>query len=228
MRVGVRDSSGSPDDGTLHPANKCPQIRENRRELCLLDRSLLIADPTMKLLEVHGSKPTGVEAGRVRLVVVEEGAGGFESRVPPDAREETIVVAQTSGELPANLVTRVASRIASIERSGRTIGQAIVLLDNRHDAQVGASRWSMARALLSHLLVSGGSELVLDADGAEVNVRHELLSIVEALLEEFEQGRVPIRLQFRREPPRAVRPSGIYAVPETVQSAPRMTGSERA
>jgi hypothetical protein len=134
--------------------------------------------------------------------------------VPPDATDETIVVAQTSGELPANLVVRVASRLAAVERSGRKLGRAILLVGERRDSQVDASRRLMTRAFLSHMLVSGG-ELVIDADGAEADVRHEVLSLVEELLEEFEQRAVPIRLQFRSEPPRVRRPSGVYPVADT-------------
>ena len=123
-------------------------------------------------------------------------------------------MAQASNELPANLVIRVAARIAAVERSERKIGRAILLVGERRDVQVSGSRWLMTRAFLSHMLSSGGGELVIDAYGAEADVRHDLLALVEGLLEEFEQGGVPIRLQFRREPPPVSRPSGVYAVPD--------------
>jgi len=174
----------------------------------------------MNLGELFRSRPKAVDPGGLRLVVVEDGALGFESRVPPDDGEETLVIAQTSGELPANLVIRVASRIGALERSGRKIGRAILLVGNRQDAQVAAARWVIARALLSHLLARGGSELVLDADRAEGAVRNELLSLVEGLLERVEPSGVPIRLQFRRAPPRPARPSGIYPVPDAGRESP--------
>jgi len=181
----------------------------------------------MKLFELRMSKPKVVKPESVRLVVVESGASRFESRVPPDDGDETIVVAQNEGELPASLVTRVASRISAIEGSRRTIGRAIVLVEGRHDAQASGARWLMARALLSHLLLGGGSELVLDADGATADLRHQLLSLVESLLEEFEQSSVPVRLQFRRDPP-VSRPSGVYPIPSANPGADRSTGSARS
>ncbi len=48
-------------------------------------------------------RPTPVEVPRVRLVVVEDGACGFDSYVSPDECEETIVVVQCGGELPKML-----------------------------------------------------------------------------------------------------------------------------
>lgn len=173
----------------------------------------------MKLLRLpFKSKPRKVHQPSIRLVVVEDGAYGFESRVPPDAGEETIVIAQTEGEAPASLFLRVASRIASVERSQRSIGRAVLLVAARRDAHVSGSRRQMTHAFLSHMHQSGDGELIVDADHAEVHLRDELLSLVEGLLEEFEQGSVPIRLQFRREPPRASRPSGIYAAPSSTDT----------
>jgi hypothetical protein len=173
----------------------------------------------MKLLNLSfTAKPRKVEQPNIRLVVVEGGACGFESRVPPDASEETIVIAQTEGEAPASLALRVASRIASVERSRRRIGRAVLLVAERRDAHVSRSRRLMTHACLSHMHQNGDGELIVDADRAEAEVRDDLLSLVEGLLEEFEQGSVPIRLQFRRAPPRAGRPNGIYAVPSSADT----------
>jgi hypothetical protein len=166
----------------------------------------------MKLLEFRRREPNVDKPHPVRLITVEEGAHGFESRVAPDGGEETVVVTQWTGEPPSSLIIRVAARIVAIERSGKKVDRAVLLVGQQRDQRTIAARREVARALLSHLDASSGAELVLDAVGVPADFRHELLSEVEALLEELEQPSVPIRLQFRHERA-AVRESGVYSAP---------------
>jgi hypothetical protein len=178
---------------------------------------------TMKLLEFRKRDPKVENPQAVRLVVVADGASGLESRVVPDGGEETVVVAQWRDEPPASLLLRVAARMGAIERSGRKVGQATLLVGEQRGGQTIAARRTIARALFSQLLSSGGTELVLDAVGAPVDIRHQLLTEVEGLLEEFERPSASVRLQFRpdlRPDREAPRPSGIYPVPGAVE-APR-------
>jgi hypothetical protein len=181
----------------------------------------------MKLLDFRrpGSKINKPQP--VRLVAVEDGARGFESRVTPDGGEETVVVTQWSGEPPESLIVRVAARIVALERSGKRVDRAILLVGHERDQHVIAARRLVARALLSHLHSSSGSELVLDAVGAPASVRHALLAEVEALLEESEAPSVPIRLQFRYARP-ASRESGVYSVPDANQAPLRSAAGARS
>jgi hypothetical protein len=54
---------------------------------------------------------------------------------------------------------------------------------------------------------------VFGAEGAAADLRYELLSQVQSLIEEFPQTSVPIRLQFNSGPARRPRPSGIHPIP---------------
>lgn len=180
----------------------------------------------MKLFSLRKGAAKAVEPELVRLVVVEDGVQGFESRVPRDEGDETIVVVQSGGESPVALMMRVAARIAVIERSEKKVGQAIVLVGNRHDTQEASARWLIARACLSHLHSNAGTELVLDALGAEPEVRHELLALVETLLEKNKQRSIPIRLQFRKEAPSVGQRSGVYPGVTASDGALHRTGTE--
>lgn len=181
----------------------------------------------MKLLEFRKPGRNVTKPQPVRLVAVEDGAHGLESRITPDGGEETVVVAQWGGEPPASLIIRVAARIGALERSGKKVGRAILLVGERRDDQAIAARRLVARALLSHLLSSNGTELVLDAVGARADARHELLSEVEAMLEELERPSVPIRLQFRRE--RApFQESGIYPITRAVEGPHQKSADGRS
>jgi hypothetical protein len=181
----------------------------------------------MKLLD-FGKRGGNVNKPQpVRLVAVEDGAHGFESRVAPDGGDETVVVTQWSGEPPESLIGRVAARIVALERSGKKVDRAILLIGQKRNPHTIAARRLVARALLSHLHSSSGTELVLDAVGAPANVRHELLSEVESLIEESERPSVPIRLQFRHE--RAPSgDSGIYSTPSASEGPLRATAGGRA
>ena len=178
----------------------------------------------MRLIAPPTTIPPRRSGARLRLVVVEDGARELDSRVPPDEGEESIVVAQASGELPATLALAVTGRIAALERSSRNIERAVVLIGPDCGVQVCAARWLVARALLTHMVVSGSGELVLAAPGAGVDVRQDLLSLVEALLGEHERSAVPIRLQLREDAPRPARTSGIHLVRTLVEPPPGMVG----
>jgi len=150
----------------------------------------------------------------VRLVVVESGAHRFDACVAPDGLDETMVVAQTEGECAAELVVRIGRAMKAIERSGRQLGQSIVVAAARSDAAAADSRMSIGRALLARReSVSGRmSELFFMADRSEPTLVHELMALVEALVTESGGDRVPIRLRFVEASVtgRAERPSGVY------------------
>jgi hypothetical protein len=163
------------------------------------------------LTPLRGSPPYE-NAARLQLVVVEEGARESASRVPSGDAEAMVVLAQASGELPATLALRVADRVAATERSSLHIGRAVILIGNERGAQVFAARSMVAHTLLSHMVLSGAGELVLAAPGVGVDIRQDLLALVEGLVGEHEQSAVPIRLLLREDAPRLARTSGIHRV----------------
>jgi hypothetical protein len=136
---------------------------------------------------------------RVRLIVVEGGARAIDSHLLPEECEETVVVYQSKGELPVELALRSVRRIGMLERSGRGIGRAVVLMAARHDDQSMAARHLLARALLIHvhIALAGAGELIFAVGGgADVDLRYELVGLVEALIGEPGCSSVPIRLRF--------------------------------
>jgi hypothetical protein len=172
----------------------------------------------MKLFATPRIRPHRPSAARLRFVVVEDGARELDSWVPSGDGDETIVLGQARGEPPASLALAVAKRIAGIERSARSIAHAVIRVGSGVETQVSAARGLVARTLMSHMVAAGCGELMLVGDGADHDVRDELLLLVEALLGEHQQSSVPIRLQFREGAPGVARASGIHPVPDLVDA----------
>lgn len=134
---------------------------------------------------------------RARLIVVEDGTTGFETHVSPDGTEQTVVVAQSGGEPPAEFAQRAVRRILVLEQSLRSIEQTIVLLAPRFDREATAARLLLARALMTHSAATnaGASELVLSpsmslgSDGDQ-----GLLSLIDVLIGEPGSCSLPVRV----------------------------------
>lgn len=141
-------------------------------------------------------KPATEPSPRRRLVIAERGAAGVEAALEDAAFEETILVADAPGSAPNDLPLRVATRIANLERQGKKLSSAtLVLTGGREPEMAAAVRELVARTLLTHLKATGGGELILLASSSgELDA---LLALVEKLLRELETRSVTIRLQFR-------------------------------
>lgn len=181
------------------------------------NRSSLAPEPHPrrgKLVPVPAKRLELRQARTVRLVVVESGAHRFDACVAPDGLDETMVVAQTEGESVPELVIRIGRAMKAIERSGRQLGQSIVVAAPRAGASAVQSRILIGRALLTRSeSVSGRmSELFFMADRSEPKLVHELMALVEALVSEAGGDRVPIRLRFVETDAatRGERRSGVY------------------
>ena len=158
------------------------------------------------------------KASSERLIVVEDGAWGLDSSLSVDASDETVVVAQGAGEDPVELPFRVMGRIALIERAGRSIERAVVVMAPKLEPQSQAARALIARTLHAHMRARGPGELVLAAHGVQAELRLELLTLVETLLSEHESS-VIIRLRFHDDGSRLVTEGASKARPE-VREAP--------
>jgi len=145
-----------------------------------------------------------------RLVVIEQGADALGSRLSPDGGDETIVVVQGVDETPLQLLFRVIRRLALLERSAHRVRRAELVVAPRLDAQSTAARGVVARALLAHLVAGGEGELLVAGEGPHAGLQGELLTLVDALAAEDDEGTVMIRLELNGRQPRVPPESGVY------------------
>jgi hypothetical protein len=141
-----------------------------------------------------------------------------------DGSEETTLVAEGAADPVLDLPFRVVGRLAFLERVALPVSRALLLVAPRLDAESVAARELVARTLLAHMASAGGGELVLVADGADVDLRQSLLALVERLVMDHENIPVIMRLQLRTAPPPVARASGTYPI-ATIGSSPSRAAS---
>jgi hypothetical protein len=170
-------------------------------------------------------------AGGVRLIIVEEGAGKLDSHSPfggvQAVDSETILVTQAEGELSVSLMYRVGSEIGTLERAGKRIRRAVLVVGATSGNQWSAARVLITRALFTSMHAHGGGELSIVTIGAEETVRHELLALVEGLVAEHAPCSVTIRLRFERDEAPRGNASGTFRVAERDDSDQHATKSRR-
>jgi hypothetical protein len=160
------------------------------------------------------SRPTS-STELLRCVVLENG-----SRPLTDAGaqsfDQTLVMAQMHGELPALFAQRTLERLASIERSGRRLEAATLLTGDQHDSASNAARRLIAMGLSASAQAHHAGhpvELTLcAARGSSPAHRAELLSLAEEVMALSGGEHVPVRVRFdeaKAPPPR--RQSGIFS-----------------
>jgi hypothetical protein len=133
--------------------------------------------------------------------VVEDGARATDSLLSVDDWAETTLILQGAGEPPVELPFRVMGRLAVLARANQTVGRAVLVIAPNRDAQSQAARELTCHALIAHMEGQGYGELVLAAPGAETQLRHDLMTLVEGLLCGHEGSSVMIRLEFHSEAP---------------------------
>lgn len=150
-----------------------------------------------RLIPVPSAPPSKSDVDLARLVVVEEGVQHFESQLPRNDSDHTVVVAQVPGESYPLLAQRVRKARASLARGGKRVGPAIWLLSAHHDAGTLRSRLLLGKAMLDAMPnTTPGAELTLIATDCAQELRLELMSIVETLVVELGSGQPPMRLRF--------------------------------
>ena len=132
---------------------------------------------------------------RVRLLLIEAGASGAEEHAQRRDGEHTVVIGQSSEELPTALAVRAVHHILVLERAGRQIESAVVLLAPRFDLEVTAARVLITRALSTHAASSAvpGCELLLRGRS---ELRSEILGLLTVLVGEPSSWSLPIRVRF--------------------------------
>jgi hypothetical protein len=141
---------------------------------------------------------------KAEIVVIEEGAltGALPAR--PVALDQTVVVAQTSGETVLQLVERAVHRIEIVARSGAEVGQVSVFLGSEFDQSTMAARRLLSSAVLAYAnSARRSSELVFVGRWQDRDLRQQLWQLVETLVTEPGSAKVPIRLRFIHEAPPA-------------------------
>lgn len=119
----------------------------------------LLTKREMNSLTNGGQLPARSHADRVRCIVIEAGA----SWLTPvsDGFDETIVVTQTAGELPAVFAQRVMARVAGVEPAQRRLESLSLLLGDRQDRASIVARRLIVLGLAAH-----PASHVRDRDGA--------------------------------------------------------------
>jgi hypothetical protein len=156
---------------------------------------------------------------RIRCIVIESGASALTSAA--GGFDETVVITQTAGELPAVFAQRVMARIAGIERSRRHFDSLTILTGDRRDWASKAARRLIVLGLAAHARAHGGaSELLLHASlKAGPEARAELLGLTEEVLAQTKGAPLPVRLVFGPARPAEPAPrSGIFPAVRKRQS----------
>jgi hypothetical protein len=134
----------------------------------------------------------------VRLVLVEDGTSGLDDHAPADD-DQTLFIAQTGGERPADFARRASRRIWALEQGQQSVVRATLLLAPRFDAEAMEARASLARTLVEHsaAMALGPSELLLCAGGdLHADLQAKVLALVDALTGAPSGGSLPISVQF--------------------------------
>jgi len=134
---------------------------------------------------------------RVRCVIVENGSLPLDE-AGTDGYDETVVIAQMKDELPGAFGERVTSRLASLERAGKTSDAALVLVGSRNDAASSASRRRVMLVLCRYLRAgAANAEVTLMTQRGLASEQHaELLDLAEAMLALPSPLRVLFKLRF--------------------------------
>lgn len=150
-------------------------------------------------MKVHGVRSASLRAAseRLRCVIIESGSLPL-AEAGSEGYDETIVIAQMQGELPAEFAARVSERLAVLERVGKDFESKVLLIGNRHDQEASGSRREIIAGLSRRDRARcGTSELTLMIDhDSGADQRAELLALAEAAMALPNAELMPIRLRF--------------------------------
>lgn len=138
-----------------------------------------------------------LEQKRLRCVIVENGSSSLAEAGPGDF-DETIVIAQLQGEVPAAFAERVEARLTNLERLRKCAESAVMLLGSSHAAAATAARRTLLGSLARHVRARGDAAEVLLITSPDVSSEHRagLLALADAMLALPSSERVPIKVQF--------------------------------
>jgi hypothetical protein len=155
---------------------------------------------------------TGEVENRAALVVMEAGARwpSYSGEVHGRA-SNAVVESQPPSETLAEFASRVVARIKRLVARNTTIPVAFVAMSPRFDAEATASRYRVARAILSAMSARGEGELLIATDEhLPDDARHQLVAFAGALCDGLRGSDVSVRVRFASSASR----SGVRALSE--------------
>lgn len=171
----------------------------------------------------RSTQPVGV-----RLIILEDGALGFEPPAPSsEGALEVAVLVQSAGESPGELVERTRRRLSQLERADRAVTEAVIAAGNLDAGAVLEARRAIAEAIVQHMAKRGTGEIALAAGSdARPELRHELLSLAEVLTTDPSSRHVSVRVLFSTPAVRSEHRSGVHApvVGPRPEAFPALTG----
>jgi hypothetical protein len=159
-----------------------------------------LVDPTTEMPESHSGTcclvPRGNRAGRVSVVVMEQG-----SRWPGQVGDFDDVVALSHDDDDA-LVRRTREKLAALRAASHSVRLAVLACNAGYSESDLERRASLARPLLAAVAEASFGRLVLSADArASRSLRTELLELVSTLTRELGRGRPTVSVHFTEARP---------------------------
>lgn len=132
----------------------------------------------------------------VKLIVLEEGASGFEPLKPvSETPFELAVLIQNATEAHEDLVERTIRRLHAFQRSGRAVIEAILVVGPAVGGPSLAARELVLRAISTHMADQGRGEITLALNSdARPEQRHELLELLGGLTGQLGTQALGVRL----------------------------------
>lgn len=163
--------------------------------------------------------------GELSLVVLEQHAkwpacaNQYQTALP-----NSLVEAQSDGELPHEFASRVGRRIASVASKGGRLRVAIIAVNARLDPATVNARYRLAAAAVQAMGLSG--ELVLTTapppgirTSNDDRVRHEIFALAGALCDELAGTEIGVSVRFPEPTEQSgLRPSVHRVTSDTVAS----------
>jgi len=137
-------------------------------------------------------------AWRVWLLIAESGTERLSLPLSYTDCEELVVLRQSVGDSPVDLIVRATALISDLERAGKHVGRATIAIAPLLDPQLTAARRMLGLSILSHVHACGqSSELVLAVDDhAGPDLRREVTALAESLVAHPGSRHAPIRVRF--------------------------------
>jgi hypothetical protein len=144
-------------------------------------------------------------------MLVESGAVAF-NREGAEQFDETVAIAQLTGEEPDEFAERCLQRIASAERANHCFHAVILFTSKHHTPELASARRLIALGVAEHAesMRQLNELMVVTAPTAEPELRDELLDLVDDLLLCNERRPLSVRICFSEPQPQAELDSGVF------------------
>lgn len=162
-------------------------------------KALRVAKPPSK---AFGDAAAGALPG-VLLVAVEAGVPSVHVAVALGEREQFAVVAQGPAEANLEIVPRAIRRLDALERDGKTVARAVLLMNRASSDSATGARRLVLNALIRHAARAGGhAEILLNGplDAGE-DYRAKVLAMEKLFSARCAHEGAPVRIRVRFQLP---------------------------